>query len=95
MSRIQGEIVMVQAQVPPPSRALKRPTLLAPQPGVGLAGLILVAVTLAVLAVVQGPQNSLLVLGPISTFWLPVLAASALWWGLARRRSEPIRGRAA
>ncbi len=52
-----------------------------PQPTVGIAGLILVAIVFAVLGIVWSPQTSLVVLGPISTFALPALVVSAIWWG--------------
>lgn len=50
------------------------------QPGVGAAGLLVVTGLLVLLGMVWSPQTSLVILGPISTFWLPVLVVSALWW---------------
>lgn len=47
----------------------------------GLLGLAIVAVGFTVLGIVPGgPQTALETVGPIATFALPVLAASALWW---------------
>jgi hypothetical protein len=55
--------------------------LLARQPALGLAGVPLVASAALVLAVGLGSlERSLLVLGPISTFALPVIATIAFWW---------------
>jgi hypothetical protein len=51
------------------------------QPLVGVLGLLIVAVVFALLSTVWSPQTSLVVLGPISTFALPVLVVSAIWWG--------------
>ena len=51
------------------------------QPLVGVLGLLIVAVAFALLSTVWSPQTSLVVLGPISTFALPVLVVSAIWWG--------------
>jgi hypothetical protein len=54
---------------------------LARQPALGLAGLTLVVpVTLLLGVGWGGPERSLLVLGPISTFALPVIAVIAFWW---------------
>ena len=53
----------------------------ARQPGLGLAGLLLVApVALALGVGAGGVQASLRVLGPLSTFGLPVVAMIAFWW---------------
>lgn len=58
-----------------------RPAWLARQPGLGLAGIALVVpVGLFLGAAWGGPQSSLLVLGPMSTFGLPVIAMIAFWW---------------
>jgi hypothetical protein len=54
---------------------------LARQPVLGLAGITLVVPVMVVLGVGWGgPERSLLVLGPISTFALPVIAMIAFWW---------------
>jgi hypothetical protein len=51
------------------------------QPCLGLAGVPLVVAAAVALAVGLGsPERSLLVLGPISTFALPVIAMIAFWW---------------
>src|ERR1700704_3990987 len=53
----------------------------ARQPALGLAGLLLVAPVAVLLGVGAGSlQASLRVLGPLSTFALPVVAMIALWW---------------
>jgi hypothetical protein len=53
----------------------------ARQPGLGVAGLFLVAPVALILGWgAGGPQESLLVLGPLSTFALPVIAMIAFWW---------------
>ena len=53
----------------------------ARQPGLGLAGLVLVlAVAVPVAVGADGPETSLLVLGPLVTFALPVVAMIAFWW---------------
>ena len=62
------------------------------QPRVGLAGLLLVVPIAALLAVgAGGPERSLLVLGPLVTFSLPLVALVAFWWdrwpGTRLRRS--------
>ncbi len=51
------------------------------QPLVGVLGLVMVAIAFALLAMLWSPQTSLVILGPISTFALPVLVVSAIWWG--------------
>ena len=51
------------------------------QPMVGIGGLVIVAVAFALLGIIWSPQTSLVVLGPITTFALPVLVLSAIWWG--------------
>lgn len=53
----------------------------ARQPALGLAGLLLVAPVAVLLGVGAGNlQASLRVLGPLSTFALPVVAMIAFWW---------------
>jgi hypothetical protein len=54
---------------------------LAGQPWLGLGGLLLAAVVFFALALGTGStETSLLILGPISTFALPVVAMVAFWW---------------
>jgi hypothetical protein len=54
---------------------------LAHQPGLGVAGITLVVPVAVVLGAGLGSlERSLLVLGPMSTFALPVIAAIAFWW---------------
>jgi hypothetical protein len=54
---------------------------LAGQPWLGLGGLLLAAVVFFALALGTGSTaTSLLILGPISTFALPVVAMVAFWW---------------
>jgi hypothetical protein len=54
---------------------------LAAQPWLGLGGLLLTAVVFFTLALGAGSAaTSLLILGPISTFALPVAAVVAFWW---------------
>ena len=51
------------------------------QPGVGLLGLLLVVPTAAVLAIgAGGGEGSTLVLGPLITYSLPLVAMVAFWW---------------
>jgi hypothetical protein len=82
---------MTSVATPADSRALpERPPISAPragrahragQPALGLAGLTLVAPVALVLALGFGSlERSLFVLGPISTFALPVVAMIAFWW---------------
>jgi hypothetical protein len=82
---------MTAAASSPASEALpERPPISAPragrtdlprQPALGLAGLTLVIPVALVLAAGLGtPERSLLVLGPLSTFALPVIAMIAFWW---------------
>jgi hypothetical protein len=53
----------------------------ARQPALGLAGITLVIpVVLFLGAAWGGPERSLLVLGPMSTFALPLIAMIAFWW---------------
>jgi hypothetical protein len=47
---------------------------------VGAAGLVVVLAVAAVLGIVPGLQRSLEIIGPASTFCLPILAVAALWW---------------
>jgi hypothetical protein len=57
------------------------PARLARQPSLGLAGLALVVPVAVLLGAGLGSlERSLLVLGPISTFALPVIAMIAFWW---------------
>jgi hypothetical protein len=54
---------------------------LAGQPWLGLGGLLLAAVVFFALALGTGSTaTSLLILGPISTFALPLVAMVAFWW---------------
>jgi hypothetical protein len=54
---------------------------LAGQPWLGIGGLLLAAVVFFALALGTGStETSLLILGPISTFALPVVAMIAFWW---------------
>lgn len=64
------------------------------QPALGIAGLLIVAGVFAILGMVWAPQVSLLIIGPISVFWLPVLVASAIWWGAwpADKLERPMSG---
>ena len=69
---------------PPPERhdlnGLQRRHL-AGQPWLGLGGLLLAAVVFFALALGAGSTaTSLLILGPIATFALPVVAMVAFWW---------------
>lgn len=64
----------------PPEERPAPPSGLLGQPWSGLAGLAIVALAAALLGLVVGAQNALEVIGPWSTFALPVLAAAALWW---------------
>jgi hypothetical protein len=55
--------------------------LVARQPWLGAAGLLVLSPFFFLLALsAGGPQASLEVLGPLSTFALPVVAMIALWW---------------
>lgn len=56
------------------------PAGLARQPWAGLAGAVIVAAFFVLLGLVPGAQRSLEIVGPISTFALPVLVVVALWW---------------
>ncbi|HEY5855352.1 MAG TPA: hypothetical protein VIW24_15210 [Aldersonia sp.] len=67
----------------------------AAQARAGLLGLRIVALGFVVLGIVPGgPQAALETVGPIATFALPVLAASALWWEgwPAKRLRQPLAG---
>jgi hypothetical protein len=67
----------------------------ARQPGLGLAGIALVIpVTVALGAGLGGFEPSLLVLGPLSTYALPVIAMVAFWWNdwPGTRLRPPLRG---
>jgi hypothetical protein len=61
--------------IPSPDRArgLRQPLL-------GLAGLLLVVPVAAALAVGAGGEGSVVVLGPLATFALPLVAMVAFWW---------------
>jgi hypothetical protein len=53
----------------------------ARQPALGLAGLLLVALVAVLLGIgAGGLERSLKILGPLSTFALPVVAMIAFWW---------------
>ena len=67
----------------------------AGQPRMGLLGLPIVAAGFIVLGILLGgPQTALETAGPIATFALPVLAASALWWQgwPFQRQRQPLAG---
>jgi hypothetical protein len=68
---------------------------MAPQPRAGLLGLPIVAAGFIVLGILPGgPQAALETVGPIATYALPVLAASALWWAgwPFHRKTQPLAG---
>jgi hypothetical protein len=50
------------------------------QPAVGVIGVLVAIALCLVLGVVIAPINSLQILGAVTTFSLPLLIASALWW---------------
>jgi hypothetical protein len=50
------------------------------QPWTGTVGLVIVLGVAAVLGIAPGLPRSLEIIGPASTFCLPVLAIAALWW---------------
>jgi len=50
------------------------------QPAVGVVGAVIAIVLCLVLGVAVAPLSSLQILGAVTTFSLPVLIASALWW---------------
>ena len=60
-------------QIAPPGRGLQQPWL-------GLAGLLLVLPLAAALAVGAGGDGSVLVLAPLVTYSLPLVAMVAFWW---------------
>ena len=64
------------------------------QPAVGLTGLSVAVAVFAILGVVIAPLRSLEILGALTTFSLPALIASALWWHgwPARGLSRPVAG---
>lgn len=67
----------------------------AGQPHMGLLGLPIVAAGFIILGILPGgPQSALETAGPIATFALPVLAASALWWQgwPFNRQRQPLAG---
>jgi hypothetical protein len=68
----------VQLRTQQPSKA--PPPKALGQPWVGAAGLVIVLAVAAVLGIVPGLPRSLEIIGPASTFCLPVLAVAALWW---------------
>ncbi|MFG2925667.1 hypothetical protein ACGFYA_29705 [Streptomyces sp. NPDC048305] len=54
---------------------------LAIQPGLGLAGFMIVLPIAALLAIgLGGPENSVVVLSPLVTFALPAMTMVAFWW---------------
>jgi hypothetical protein len=66
-----------------PEPEVREPVLqaVARQPALGLAGLLLVAPVAVLLGVGAGSlERSLKVLGPLSTFALPIVAMIAFWW---------------
>ncbi|MGK5740262.1 hypothetical protein [Micromonospora sp. URMC 103] len=66
---------------PPPTRPAGPSAPPPTQPTVGLAGLTFVVPLFFVLAFGAGDaESSLLVLGPLTTFALPVIAMIAFWW---------------
>jgi hypothetical protein len=50
------------------------------QPGLGAAGLLLVAPVAWLLGFAAGPEDSLRVLGPLVAFALPAIVMIAFWW---------------
>jgi hypothetical protein len=56
------------------------PIPLARQPMVGLLVIAVVAVVFALLMIVPGPQRSLELFGPFTTYWLGPLLVGAVWW---------------
>jgi hypothetical protein len=66
---------------PPISAPRPRRDRLARQPALGLAGVALVVPVALLLGFGLGSaERSLIVLGPVSTFALPVIAMIAFWW---------------
>ncbi len=85
----------LRADLASPAPAPAPAALVPPQPRAGLLGLPIVAVGFVLLGIVPGgPQAALETVGPIATFALPVLAASALWWAgwPAQRLRQPWAG---
>ena len=66
------------------------------QPWMGLAGLAIVLAAAALLGIVPGLQRSLESIGPWSTYCLPVMAVTILWWGgwPVATQSRGVRGAA-
>ena len=64
------------------------------QPAVGVIGLLVATALCLILGVLIVPVNSLQILGSVTTFALPLLIASALWWHgwPARAFSRPVAG---
>jgi hypothetical protein len=56
------------------------------QPDVGAVGALVAITICALLGIAISPLHSVQILGPVTTFSLPVLIASALWW-----KGGPIR----
>jgi hypothetical protein len=52
----------------------------APQPATGLLGAFLVAVVFVGPGLVVEPLSSLQILGPVTTFLLPLLLMVSVWW---------------
>jgi hypothetical protein len=69
----------IQPRITGPGSA-PRPARALSQPWAGAVGLVIVLGVAAVLGIVPGLPRSLEIIGPASTFCLPVLAVSALWW---------------
>jgi hypothetical protein len=66
------------------------------QPGVGVVGALVAIAICLLLGVAVPPLDSLQVFGAVTTFSLPLLIASALWWhgGPIRTRSRAVNGAA-
>jgi hypothetical protein len=64
------------------------------QPAVGVIGVLTAIALCLILGVVIAPINSLQILGSVTTFSLPLLIASALWWHgwPVSTRSRPASG---
>jgi hypothetical protein len=78
-----GRPLITTPQVLPPRDGRRAEgSRLARQPGLGLVGGLVFVVPFAVLLAfgVDGAEGSLLVLGPLTTFALPVVAVIAFWW---------------
>jgi hypothetical protein len=64
-----------------PDRPRESSWIVTSQPRLGLIGLVLVVPIAAVLAVgAGGPERSALILGPLVTYALPLVAVVAFWW---------------